>query len=1261
MSCNPIELYLDYERIWKDLSRQEKDHLIEKSVDQLDLFRKESYNEFMTDCNLYHLKKSYLAHDHKEAGQIIRAFNWDEVILKLIIKFNDMVFNENLTDYTKYKSILKMLIKKISEDNKTNFISSCVSPNLQEGIKIEKFFMNLMVKHLHDLYIQKNINELINLEKTNEIKKSSKNKNKNKNKKRIRNKKKNTKSQIPDSNIDTNQTPIGTSQDKITSLSKLKNDRAESACKKISQILENKKNCIMNQINQSVYEIAKENDNQTLEDGSAHLYQTVKTTGLEDFWEDSKKISFEADSFFDVKTQKQSDQEKLSKGGDFFSFGQRSYSGTTKTVFKSDYKSEKSKIKSFHQNIQTKNSSIKIFNSKIEEKESEEIPINDPKNNKNENCSNFQNKKKRKCKSLKKMKKSTEYIINDTKDEHQDQNSKSKNYKIKLKKSKKNKYTKKQISKLPEQIPSLEKSKSPINSIKKKVSEKKDNIIKKWAEEKPKKNQKNKKKEKKIPKSDQTKKTQVNKKDQMTLSQIGSHDPSQPKRVISKWGEDTSQPIIFNNKKKKKKLKLAKPFTLNSFSSNFFNRIKPNLHPKSHHTFNDINPSNYPYYFQNNAPIPSIDNHQYSSSIFSQMVPNSFDISPPTQHPPINKPTPFYFNPKNPQSKPQSKTNSHTQDYPQIKTQNNSNKVMTKQNDTDSTQINKSETDKKNTNMSKIEQLILNKKSEIINLNQEAFYQFTGKSVKKIIDDVQNQTNPINNHRAIILKRINKIVHKSFKTDQVNVISYGSYETGLLTPESDLDLAITFSTFTSISNEDKLYFLETLANNLKLFEFVLKTEKILTATVPVIKVEANASIEFKDFPEKANESKVIKVDIIVGSHESNGDINTAFKTTNFIKHAIQIYPSFFEVNLFFKYILTTHNLANAFNGGFNSYGLSIFIIAFLHSFNYTQSTDLGRIVFEFLNFFANIFLPHSTIVDLQYCKLRSHQPFIKCEPFITGGQLYITDPTSVIQKNVTASCLRIYQIQSFFGQCYQRIFSVQQFMKIKLLKKLEETLNKGVSSENRVFFAQEANNFTMNEQNLNENDYGYDHSLQHTMNNSLKLSNFEKNLNFSNKINNPKQNQIEILSQDNHKKTNPKTYKKDTTKKTLESIPSTRGPTKSLVIKPKHNFQDLNPSCDLISNNKIDNQSENILSNDNDLEFDKKKIKNEKIQEKNLETFILNKEDLIKSFEDVYPDLYEIVFSLNGHLIDQQSGCESVVHDKLQSDLDFNAQGNYIN
>jgi superfamily II DNA helicase RecQ len=256
--------------------------------------------------------------------------------------------------------------------------------------------------------------------------------------------------------------------------------------------------------------------------------------------------------------------------------------------------------------------------------------------------------------------------------------------------------------------------------------------------------------------------------------------------------------------------------------------------------------------------------------------------------------------------------------------------------------------------------------------------------------------------------------------------------------------------------------------------------------------------------------------------------------------------------------------------------------------------------------------------------------------------------------------LRIYQIQSFFGQCYERIFGVQQFMKIKLLKKLEETLNKGVSSDNRVFFDQEASSFANDNKKTTEHEYRYDYSLQHTMNNSLKLSNFEKNLNFSNKINNPKQNQIEMLSQDNHKKIINQISRKNTKKETIESIPSTRGPTKSLVIKPKHNFQDLNPSCDLISNSKIDNKSENILSNDNDWKFEKKKIKNEKIQQENLETFNLNKEDLIKSFEDVYPDLYEIVFSLNGHLIDQQSGCESVVHDKLQNDLNFDAQGNYI-
>lgn len=1241
MRCSSIGLCSEYERIWRDLTQDERDHLIEKSVDELDHFKKESYNNFTIDAYYFQPKRNYINPNSKQIEQIIRDFNWDEVILKLIVNFNDMKFNENITDYTRFKFTLKMLIKKLSHENKQNFILFCVNPNLEEAIKIEKFFMNIMVKYLHDLYIQKNINELIDLEKNNEYKKSKNHKKKNK-KKRIRNKKKYNGLTTPLDTLTLKDASVITESSNFVS-PQLDVGEDDIGCDKVIR-------------------------------GSVDDENDVVRNEIE-------VNCFETDSIFEVKTQKlcyynvkdDSDIEKISMKGNNLSDGQRSDSEVIKTMIKNEFNSEKYKIKSFHHhhNKETKNYPIKLFNAKIEEKEGEEILINDKQNEKDDNYSKSQTNKQRKYKSLKKMKKfkkspSFEYKKIEIKPKnlnyknlnYKNSNYKNSNYKYKLKKSKKNK-----ISQLASK--KISQDKSCLNNfnkktVSKKLNSKKNNHknIEKWVEEKPVQNIIQ-KKDKKIQKSENSKLIKPKKKTKKKKSQILSSNISPPIKTISKWNDDDdeSQPIIFNKKKPKKKLKLTNPFTINSNTSNFFSSIHPNFNHNLPHTYNNITHSTYPYYFQNNMPIPLSHKQEYQTSIFSQIIPNTFNKTNSNPITPINESVPFYI-PENKLTPPPHTTNNPQPDNKHIQTNFcDSQNIITKHNETDSNKINKSETDQKNPKLNTIQKSIFDKKSEIIDLNKEAFDKFTEKSVKKIVNDVQNKTNSLNIHRSIILKRINKIVHKSFKTDQVNVIPYGSFETGLLTPDSDLDLAITFSSFNNISYEDKSYFLETLANNLKLFVFVLKTDQILTATVPLIKIEADASIEFKDLPEKTNESKVIKVDIIVGSNEANGDINTAFTTTNYIKHAIQVYPSFFEVNLFFKYILTTHKLSNAFNGGFNSYGLSIFIIAFLHSFNYTESIETGKIVIELLNFISNTFLPYSTIVDLNFCKLPNHQPFLQCEPFITGGQLYIVDPTSAIQKNITSSCSRIYQIQSFLSQCHERILSVQQFMKIKLLKKFEETLNKEVSSENRFYFPEEDINIELNDQNSNNKNHEY--SLQNKINNSLKSSNFEQNENFSNKISNHhnnNQNQIEVLSQDNHKKPISKPSLKIPIEHTIEQIPSTRGPTKSVIIKPKEKFQNLSSYCESNSIIKNENDPTNIENNEIDVKFEKKKLRDEKIQMENLKSFNLYEKDLIESFEEIYPDLYEMVFSLNGNLIDQESGCESVVHEKLQSDLNFNDQ-----
>ena len=602
---DPLKLFNEYDKIWKNLDEEEKHNLINKSVDELDHFKKESYINFATDGYYIRDSKGFYKKRTEETSRIIREFNWNEIMLKLILGFNEISCEDDTEDFIRLKCDIKKTVTENANNTKGNFLLCCLCPNLTEGLKIEKYFMNLMIKYIHDLYIEKNINDLI-IESKNNEKKKSKN-SKKKNKKRGKNSKKN-KNKLKNETEENEILPINKKCEDLinqnenkTNLEKIKNERAESACKKISKLMEDKKNNIIKNNNHSV----NNNKNIISETGSDYLYESIKTTGLEDFWEDSKKISFEADSFFDEKTQKQSfstfkgksDTEKLSK--DFVSFGKRSFSGRNKTILKSEYKSDKSRKQFFYNNNDNNNECIK---------ENENLNIkqfNEDKNPNNKFDVIKEKEKQRKCLSLIKIEEKKKEIIFEMKKENEaeikkdnldnfknnnntykyNENNKSnqnefgnkinkkfynnknnnnhKNvYKYKLKRSNKDKYNKKDSIKFQnsnkKNIKQLDKRKViPKPITKENDSSKKKEIVKKierWVEVKEKSKNKENKEKTENNKKEENKNKNKNKTNKLKrkLKNKNSQEKKQ-KKIIEKWDNEDSKPLIFNSNKQKKK------------------------------------------------------------------------------------------------------------------------------------------------------------------------------------------------------------------------------------------------------------------------------------------------------------------------------------------------------------------------------------------------------------------------------------------------------------------------------------------------------------------------------------------------------------------------------------------------------------------------------------------------------------------------------------------------------------------------------------
>ena len=643
----------------------------------------------------------------------------------------------------------------------------------------------------------------------------------------------------------------------------------------------------------------------------------------------------------------------------------------------------------------------------------------------------------------------------------------------------------------------------------------------------------------------------------------------------------------------------------------------------------------------------------------------------------------------------------------------------------------------------KLSRLVEEQQNKVHLLTERAFESFSHRSLMKIEDRLKDDADYLEPHRQIILERIQSIVLKSFRSDAIQVLPYGSYATKLLTPFSDLDLAITFTDYREVSHERTLQILNTLENNLGLFDFVLEKKNVSSASVPVIKIVADASVPYKELPQTASESRHIKVDIIVGSVDASGRANSAFLTTEVITNYIRNYPPFFSLALFFKYALGANNLSNAFGGGLSAYGMCLLLISFLYYDSQENSTELGESSLRFLHFLVHSFKPARIAVNPVYVGYARDQVFARV-PSMMGCQLYVADPTSKIPKNVTPSCYRLYEVIDFFSKALDALLRARSFMALKLLRKLEETINKDIPAGARLRF-QESNS-----QMPSDPAPPQAFSLRDLNQSSVVISQFDEKFKKNTQMN----LRAEVLSHgpsphfgapQNHKVFPPVSNKcasysvkvrseaqfrlvsksglNISDNSPISRIPQEQALTattnntasknqarksadmknKNLIFKNvKPGKKDPHSDCHLVQDpvskskknqnpadqspksSKMNPQSakkatstdkyifqseepEKLLSQDK-FELLKSEKANSKVeaaaakrkrhierQIANLKDFKVDKKELVKLFEEFYPDLFNQAFNLTGKAREERSECESVGHGKLQNAMNFNA------
>ena len=308
----------------------------------------------------------------------------------------------------------------------------------------------------------------------------------------------------------------------------------------------------------------------------------------------------------------------------------------------------------------------------------------------------------------------------------------------------------------------------------------------------------------------------------------------------------------------------------------------------------------------------------------------------------------------------------------------------------------------------------LNKK--FTNFNYEKEYMLDGLSCDLIDFEafVKLRTEKEKDIYDTLVKNVQISVDKSIPDYSVNL--YGSHATNLCLPWSDLDVVlIKKGNHENINNinleDDNSKFLSKLYEYIRNEPWVKECKLIGKASVPIIKLIAI---------EKYNN---MSIDISIQDEKHFG-----LKCVDLVKSFLKEYQSLKPLVLAIKNILKQANLNDPYRGGISSYGIILMIVYFFQKQKSSgidispgeNNSNLGKLFFEFIQFYAIFFEPNKEIICLNSGinnKMFNEFDF----PNISHNlELIIIDPLNRF-NNVAKSCQQFFNIKMSFIICLKTL------------------------------------------------------------------------------------------------------------------------------------------------------------------------------------------------------------------------------------------------